>query len=50
MAFFSYFMASERTGTLYVGSTDNLGMRAWKLELIERSNPTWLDMFETLTS
>lgn len=24
--------------------------RAWKLELIEKSNPQWLDLYETLNS
>ena len=94
MAFFTYIMASGRNGTLYIGSTDNVGKRAWehktgvipgftakygvtilvwfephetreaafqrerqikkwnrlwKLRLIERFNPTWQDLFETLS-
>ena len=94
MAFFAYIMASQRNGTLYVGSTDNLASRIWqhrekairgftarygvtrlvwyeahqtrheaflrerrikrwnrhwKLELIERMNPGWRDLFETLS-
>ncbi len=93
MAFFTYILASQRNGTLYVGSTDDLTRRAWehkeggvpgftakygvkllvwfeqhetrhaafqrerrikewkrqwKLELIERSNPGWADLYETL--
>jgi len=93
MAFFTYIMASQRNGTLYTGSTDDIVKRAWehrsgavpgftakyrvkalvwyeqhetreaafrrerqikewkrqwKLELIERSNPEWLDLYETL--
>ena len=93
MAFFTYILASGRNGTLYVGSTDDLGRRVWehrtgaipgftkrhgvktlvwfeahetrdaaflrerrikewkrlwKLRLIERFNPTWRDLFETL--
>ncbi len=29
MAFYTYLMASQRNGTLYCGSTDNLAHRAW---------------------
>ncbi len=92
MAFYTYIVASQRNGTLYVGSTDDLAKRVWdhkagagsvftakhavnllvsfeqhetregafrrerqikewkrlwKLELIERSNPGWLDLYET---
>ena len=91
MAFFTYIMASDRNGTLYIGSTDNVFARAcnhknkvtggftakyrvdklvwfeahgsrheafirerrikkwnraWKLALIERTNPGWRDLFE----
>jgi putative endonuclease len=90
MAFYVYIMASKRNGTLYIGSTDNIGQRgwehkqqlrpgftakygvhmlvwyevhetresafvrerqmkkwrrAWKLELIERGNPDWNDLY-----
>ena len=61
MAFYTYILASQRNGTLYVGSTDALinrvvehrdkirsGFRAWKLELIERFNPGWRDLFDDL--
>jgi putative endonuclease len=89
MAFYVYIVASGRNATLYIGSTDNLAMRAWehaealrpgftathgvkrlvwyeihepreaafrrerrmkkwnrawKIELIERFNPGWLDL------
>ncbi len=89
MAFYTYIVASDRNGTLYIGSTDNLAQRAWehaeklrpgftakygvgrlvwfenhetreaafrrerqmkkwnrawKIALIERSNPGWLDL------
>ncbi|MBF0664036.1 MAG: GIY-YIG nuclease family protein [Brevundimonas sp.] len=92
MAFFTYIVASQRNGTLYTGSTDNLikrinqhreghfdgftskhgvailvwfethetrhaafvrerqikeWKRAWKLELIEKSNPGWIDLMDT---
>ena len=30
MAFYTYIMASRRNGTLYTGSTDNIGLRAWQ--------------------
>ena len=30
MAFFTYIMASRRNGTLYTGSTDDIGLRAWQ--------------------
>jgi len=39
MAFDVYILASERNGTLYIGSTDGL---------IERFNPGWSDLFEDL--
>jgi putative endonuclease len=93
MAFYVYILASQRNGTLYIGSTDALiarvsqhkqemkpgftskyGVdilvwceihdtregafrrerqmkkwnRAWKIELIERANPGWRDLFEDL--
>ncbi len=93
MAFYTYILASQRNGTLYIGSTDALitrvsqhqqkmrpgftakyGVsilvwfeihdtrsgafrrerrlktwnRAWKLELIERSNPGWRDLLPDL--
>ncbi|HWE44624.1 MAG TPA: GIY-YIG nuclease family protein [Caulobacteraceae bacterium] len=91
MAFFTYILASQRNGTLYTGSTDDLVKRVWqhknkmssgftakydvdrlvwfeihgtrndafvrerrikkwnrlwKLEMIERTNPTWRDLYE----
>jgi putative endonuclease len=93
MAFFVYIVASSKNGTLYTGSTDEIGRRVWehreklrpgftakygvsrlvwyeahetrdaafqrerrikkwnrvwKLELVERTNPHWLDLFEAL--
>ncbi len=93
MAFYVYILASQRNGTLYIGSTDSLTKRmyehrdkvrrgftakygvdrlvwyeqfetregafrcerrmkkwnrAWKIELIERFNPAWRDLYETL--
>ena len=92
MAFFTYIVASQRNGTLYTGSTDNLikrinehregrfggftdrygvamlvwyevhetrhaaflrerqikeWKRVWKLELIEKTNPGWIDLIDT---
>jgi putative endonuclease len=91
--FYTYILASQRNGTLYVGMTDSLSRRvlahrdgevpgftrrygvkrlvwyemfetrhsaftreramkkwnwAWKLELIERFNPGWLDLLDGL--
>ena len=91
--FYVYILASQRNGTLYTGSTDNLAnrvwqhknktipgftskygvdklvwfeaydrredafarerrikewKRAWKLNLIEKTNPEWADLYETL--
>jgi putative endonuclease len=91
--FFVYILASKRNGTLYTGSTDDLGkriwehkskaikgftarygvdklvwyeahetregafrrerqikewQRAWKLALIEETNPEWNDLYDTL--
>ena len=93
MAFYVYIVASQRNGTLYIGSTDGLSKRAWehrekvrpgftakhnvsilvwyqafdtragafkrerqmkkwnrvwKLELIERFNPAWVDRSDEL--
>jgi putative endonuclease len=93
MAFYVYIVASQRNGTLYIGSTDTLSerarqhrektrpgftakygvsllvyyeifetragafrrerqmkkwKRAWKIELIERFNPTWADRADEL--
>jgi putative endonuclease len=90
MAFYVYILASQRNGTLYIGSTDSLvrrvtqhreGLtpgfttrygvktlvwyaafdsrddafrrerqmkvwrRAWKIELIEKTNPGWRDLY-----
>ncbi|HEX5777183.1 MAG TPA: GIY-YIG nuclease family protein [Caulobacteraceae bacterium] len=93
MAFYAYMLASQRNGTLYIGSTDSLikrmyehrdkvrqgftakyGVdllvwyeafetregafrrerrmkkwnRAWKIQLIERFNPGWRDLYDSL--
>jgi putative endonuclease len=59
MSFFVYILASQRNGTLYVGMTDDLVKRirerqikkwnrVWKLELIEKSNPSWRDLYEEI--
>jgi putative endonuclease len=93
LAFYTYILASRRSGTLYTGSTDDLikrvaehrdklragftgkygvamlvwyeihetreaafrrerqikeWKRIWKLEVIERKNPAWADLFPTL--
>jgi len=93
VAFYTYIDASRRNGTLYTGSTDDLGKRVgehrdklrpgftakygvailvwfevhetreaafrrerqikewkrnWKLEMIERGNPGWDDLFPSL--
>ena len=90
MAFYVYILASQRNGTLYIGSTDSLARRitqhregltpgftsrygvktlvwyetfdsrddafrrerqmkvwrrAWKIELIEKTNPGWRDLY-----
>ena len=95
MSFCVYILASQRNGTLYIGSTEDLfervrahrahtfegftskyevtrlvwfqehesreaafareramkkWRRAWKLELIERFNPTWRDLFLDFTA
>ncbi|MDX8357605.1 GIY-YIG nuclease family protein [Sphingopyxis terrae] len=54
-----YILASGRNGTLYTGVTGDLAQRmeqhrdgkwrrAWKLELIERGNPQWLDLYDRI--
>ena len=93
MAFYVYIVASQRNGTVYIGSTDDLAKRigqhkeklrpgftarygvdqlvwyevhdsrdsafqrerrmktwnrAWKIQLIERFNPGWRDMYADL--
>ena len=93
MTFWVYILASKRNGTLYAGSTDDIGKRihqhrtkelkgftaqygvdilvwmeahpsrqsaftrerqikewkrAWKIELIEKDNPDWRDLYETI--
>ncbi len=93
MAFYVYIVASQRNGTLYIGSTDDLAKRiwehqeklragftarygvgrlvwyevhdsrdsafqrerrmkswnrAWKIEIIERFNPGWRDLYADL--
>jgi putative endonuclease len=30
MSFYVYILASQRNGTLYIGSTDSLGQRVWQ--------------------
>ena len=37
MSFYVYIVASERNGTLYIGSTDNLAQRVW--EPVEKLRP-----------
>ena len=64
MSFFVYILARRRNGTLYVGMTDDLVSRVsaltrerqikkwnrkWKLEIIERMNPTWRDLWEDIS-
>ena len=50
MAFYTYIMASGPYGTLYVGHTDSITKRAWKIRLNEALNPRWLDLYETLNA
>jgi predicted GIY-YIG superfamily endonuclease len=50
MAYYVYILASRRNGTLYVGVTSDLARRAWKLALIEKDNPDWLDLYEKLNA
>ena len=44
-----YIMSNKRNGTLYIGVTSNLiqeWKRAWKVQLIEQSNPEWRDLYD----
>ncbi|OGJ50893.1 hypothetical protein A2307_01665 [Candidatus Peregrinibacteria bacterium RIFOXYB2_FULL_33_20] len=56
--YFVYILASKRNGTLYVGMTNNLERRItehkeqikiwkreWKINLIEKDNPNWKDLY-----
>jgi putative endonuclease len=58
MAFYVYIMASQRNGTLYIGSTDCLSHRAWEHERGVREGFTktygvktlvWFEIFGTRT-
>lgn len=44
--YYVYILASQRNGTLYVGVTNDIARRAWKLALIEQENPDWEDLAE----
>jgi putative endonuclease len=61
--YYVYILASKRNGTLYTGVTgeDPLSAikrekqikrwrRAWKLRLIEKDNPRWVDLYDNLLS
>ncbi|MBT6033766.1 MAG: GIY-YIG nuclease family protein [Kordiimonadaceae bacterium] len=95
MLYFTYIMASERQGTLYIGMTNDLVRRVWehknhcvkgfttkynisnlvwfeihataqsaisaekrmkryrrkwKVDLIEKENPNWIDLYDTISS
>jgi len=58
-------MADRCCGTLYIGVSSDIAARvwahcegrgskfcarAWKLELIERANPNWSDLLETINA
>ena len=56
--YFVYILASKRNGTLYVGMTNNLERRItehkeqikiwkreWKINLIEKDNPNWKNLY-----
>jgi putative endonuclease len=53
-----YIMANRHNGTLYVGMDEAIacekqiktGSRKDKLALIERDNPHWTDLYETLNA
>ncbi|MER9165504.1 GIY-YIG nuclease family protein [Mesorhizobium sp. M7A.F.Ca.US.010.02.1.1] len=52
MTGYAYMTASQKRGTIYIGVTNDLGRRVpehksrqWKIELIERANPEWFELF-----
>jgi putative endonuclease len=56
MAFYVYIVASQRNGTIYIGSTDNLSRRIWEHKTKARAGFTrtygcdklvWFESFET---
>ncbi len=55
MAYDVSMLASRRNGTLYVGVTVarekqiKKWRRAWKLRLIEQSNPQWIDLYAQIS-
>jgi predicted GIY-YIG superfamily endonuclease len=46
--YYVYLLASKPHGTLYIGTTSDLGKRDWKINLLERDNPHSLDLFPGL--
>ncbi|HXH43835.1 MAG TPA: hypothetical protein VNK51_08315 [Bradyrhizobium sp.] len=59
MAYYVYILASRRDGAIYVGITNDLvaisrekelkkWKRAWKTQLIEKDNPNWNDLYESI--
>jgi putative endonuclease len=57
--YFVYILASRYRGTMYIGVTSDLEARSreralkrwrreWKFELIEKLNPGWHDLSDTL--
>jgi len=50
--YYVYIVASRIGGTLYIGVTKRLKKwkREWKIELIEKTNPNWIDLYPTIAS
>ena len=56
MSYWTYFLCNKPRGTFYIGMTGHHATkrektlkrwpRAWKIALVERSNPDWHDLFD----
>ena len=48
MGYFVYILASRKHGMLYIGVTNDIARRIWKVRQIERDNPEWDNLYEAI--